>query len=77
MFTFQFLHGGPFHLFVNMIGLYFFGRTVERALGSRPFLCYYLICGVAGVIFYTALFYLPGIFDGVSLAQPMVGASAG
>lgn len=74
--TYQFLHAGPVHLAVNMIGLYFFGRHVELMMGQRPFLLYYLVCGVAGVIFYTFLYNVPGIFEGYGPEQGMVGASA-
>ncbi|WP_209370047.1 rhomboid family intramembrane serine protease [Brevibacterium renqingii] len=37
----------PFHLLANMIGLFFFGSFVERALGHGRFLAVYLI-GTAG-----------------------------
>ena len=44
-------HGGgfnPLHILLNMLMLLMFGGAVERALGSRRFLRYYLICGLAG-----------------------------
>lgn len=75
--TFQFLHANLSHLLFNMVGLFFFGRQVELLMGQRPFLLYYLLCGVAGVIFYTFLFYMPGIFDNYTIDQAMIGASAG
>lgn len=46
--TYQFLHGGTFHLLFNMLGLYFFGPPIENYWGSRPFLIFYLACGVVG-----------------------------
>jgi membrane associated rhomboid family serine protease len=54
--TYMFLHsapgqGGPFsplHFIINMFMFVMFGPEVERALGPRKFLRYYLICGVAG-----------------------------
>lgn len=54
--SYMFLHsapgqgGGfsPMHILVNMFMLIMFGPDVERALGSRKFLRYYLICGLAG-----------------------------
>ena len=49
--TYQFLHGGPFHLLFNMLYLWMFGSELERAWGQRSFLNYYLVCGTgAGVI---------------------------
>ncbi|WP_166968628.1 rhomboid family intramembrane serine protease [Brevibacterium atlanticum] len=38
----------PFHLFANMIGLFFFGSFVERALGHWRFLVVYLVGTVGG-----------------------------
>jgi membrane associated rhomboid family serine protease len=49
-FTYMFLHGGLSHLFFNMIQLYFFGPEVERTLGTRQFLRFYLFCGVMGAL---------------------------
>jgi membrane associated rhomboid family serine protease len=71
--TFQFLHGGFWHLLMNMIGLYFFGRAMEDMLGSRAMLKLYLLSGVAGGFLHVGLaFAFPNIFD-----VPVVGASAG
>ena len=49
-FTYQFLHGGLMHLFMNMLWLFFFGPQVERALGTREFFRFYLICGTVAVL---------------------------
>lgn len=38
----------PFHLLANMLGLFFFGSFVERALGHWKFLTVYLIGTVGG-----------------------------
>jgi membrane associated rhomboid family serine protease len=46
--TYSFLHGDFWHLFGNMLGLYFFGTEIEQRLGSRRFLLLYLGCGVLG-----------------------------
>jgi membrane associated rhomboid family serine protease len=54
--TYMFLHsapaqgGGfnPMHILLNMLMLVMFGGAVERQLGSRRFLRYYLLCGIAG-----------------------------
>ncbi|MFQ5791056.1 MAG: rhomboid family intramembrane serine protease [Acidobacteriota bacterium] len=61
--TYIFLHGGIFHLFINMLILFLFGGEMERLWGTRFFLRYYLICGVGAGLF--AL--IPG--------YPVVGAS--
>jgi membrane associated rhomboid family serine protease len=68
--TYQFLHWTGFHIFINMLGLFFLGPTLERHWGSKKFLIFYLCCGIAGGIFYTLLCTI-----NPSLAGPMEGAS--
>lgn len=46
--TYQFLHGGLFHLAGNMLFLWVFGDNVEDAMGHMRFLVFYLLCGIAG-----------------------------
>ncbi len=70
-FGYQFLHANIWHLFFNMLGLYFLGPTLERYWGSRKFLWFYLGCGVAGGVFYPLLVAL-GVLGGFA---PLVGAS--
>ena len=41
-----FLHAGVWHLFFNMLVLYWAGSAVEELYGSREFLCFYLAAGV-------------------------------
>ena len=49
-FTSIFAHGGPGHIFVNSIVLYFFGPVVERRIGSKKFAALFLISGaIAGL----------------------------
>lgn len=86
--TFQFLHGGLWHLLGNCFVIYMFGREVEDALGRRPFLTLYFLSGAMGGL-------LQGMAGGLaeqltrgmvpsrltewalSFAGPTVGASAG
>jgi len=73
--TFQFLHTGPWpwHLLMNCLGLYFFGRSVEEAIGTRDFLKLYFISGFfGGALQILTAWLLPGHVD-----QVVVGASAG
>lgn len=51
LFTYMFLHGGLFHLLLNMFVLAMFGSQLERAWGSRRFLRYYLLCGIGAGLF--------------------------
>lgn len=46
--TYMFLHGGLWHLFFNMLGLYFFGPRLELEIGSKQFLGLYFISGLMG-----------------------------
>ncbi|HMO64071.1 MAG TPA: rhomboid family intramembrane serine protease, partial [Verrucomicrobiota bacterium] len=71
--TFQFLHGGLFHLFGNLIGYYFLGRFCESALGTRRYLLAVLGSGAAGGVLQGVLMLLfPGHYG-----TAVVGASAG
>lgn len=46
--TCLFLHGGIFHLLLNMLGLFFFGPDTERAIGTRKFFMLYFAGGMLG-----------------------------
>jgi len=49
--TYMFLHGGFWHILLNMFILWMFGSDLERTWGSREFLKYYFICGVGAGVF--------------------------
>ncbi|HIJ65053.1 MAG TPA: rhomboid family intramembrane serine protease [Candidatus Hydrogenedentes bacterium] len=49
-FTYMFLHASLWHLFRNMLWLFIFGPMVERRLGTRQFLRFYILCGALGVL---------------------------
>lgn len=65
--TSMFIHGGWSHLLSNMLALYIFGDNVEDRLGSRRYLLFYLICGVAAAFAHIAF--------NVDSPVPTVGAS--
>lgn len=48
--TYMFLHTDGFHFFFNMLTLFFIGRSVEDAMGTKKFLQFYVLCGVGGAI---------------------------
>ncbi len=78
--TFQFLHATFGHIIFNSFGLYFFGPWIERWWGSARFTAFYLLCGVAGALFYTLLTVtgiLPERGPWSGIETPLVGASAG
>jgi membrane associated rhomboid family serine protease len=70
--TYGFLHAGPAHLFFNMLALYMFGGDVERLLGSRRYLIYYLLCVIGAAV--TQLVVM-GNIDRPPV--PTIGASGG
>lgn len=73
LFTFQFLHVDFWHLLWNVIGLWFFGRAVEFALGKKRFLIAYVFSGLAGGVLQAVLMTLfPEHFGRI-----IFGASAG
>lgn len=70
--TYMFLHGGLFHLLMNMIILWMFGVELEHQWGSKKFLIYYLLCGFGGALAHLIISPLRGE---VSPDIPLVGAS--
>lgn len=65
--TSMFLHGGWMHLISNMLYLWIFGNNVEDSMGHVRFLVFYVLCGVAAVLFHA----LPS----PEATIPMIGAS--
>ncbi|MBQ4498492.1 MAG: rhomboid family intramembrane serine protease [Spirochaetaceae bacterium] len=55
-FTYMFAHANFEHVFFNMMGLFFFGVSVEKAIGSKEFLLFYLLagafCGIVSFVSY-------------------------
>ena len=45
--TAMFMHGGYAHIFGNMLYLHIFGNNVEDSMGSKRFIIFYLLCGLA------------------------------
>jgi len=69
--TSMFLHANLTHLFVNMISLMFIGNFVEKLIGKKRFLWFYLISGFFASLFFIALAF----FTGNDLNVYAVGAS--
>ncbi|MCL2440394.1 MAG: rhomboid family intramembrane serine protease [Treponema sp.] len=58
--TYMFMHGSITHILFNMLGLFIFGLHVERQMGSKEFLLYYLLTGVLAGVFSFFIYYLTG-----------------
>ena len=69
--TSMFMHAGFFHLFVNMLSLFFIGSLVERILGRRRYIYFYVISGLLAGLF----FVLSSMIFPVDLDAFAVGAS--
>ncbi|MBU1252305.1 MAG: rhomboid family intramembrane serine protease [Nanoarchaeota archaeon] len=53
--TSMFMHGGFFHLFANMFSLVFIGSLVEKIIGPKRYLSFYLISGLLAGLFFVVV----------------------
>ena len=60
VFTYMFVHADFTHILFNMFGLFMFGMPVERRIGSKEFLLFYLLTGTFSGIFSLFSYYLSG-----------------
>jgi membrane associated rhomboid family serine protease len=65
--TYMFVHGGFWHVALNMYMLFLFGPRVEREWSPAEFTRFFLLCGLGGLLLHLLLFR-----DGAML----IGASA-
>lgn len=65
--TYMFLHGGWFHIILNMWMLWIFGDNIEDVTGHVGFVLFYVLCGLAAVMAHM-------VFEQAS-PTPVVGAS--
>lgn len=49
--SYMFIHASFTHLFFNMFALFMFGITLERVLGGKRFLFYFISCGIGAAFF--------------------------
>jgi membrane associated rhomboid family serine protease len=62
------VHAGWVHLIVNLLWMLAFGSAVARRVGDLKFICFSLLCGIAGAFTHLAFHY--------GDMAPVVGASA-
>lgn len=60
--SYMFTHGSIQHILFNMIGLFFFGTAVEKRMGTREFLAFYLGTGFLAGLLSFVFYYLGGAF---------------
>ena len=63
-FTYMFMHdpNGISHLLFNMLGIFFFGISVEKIMGSKEFLLLYFSSGIFCGLFSFAIYYFTGAY---------------
>lgn len=74
-FTYIFLHGGLWHLLINMLFLWMFGRDLELVWGKRRFLNYFFFCGVGAALIEVIVKTIPVFFGARPSLTPTIGAS--
>ncbi len=72
--TYGFAHANPAHIFGNMLGLFFFGRSIEAVYGSRKFLGMYLTSILAGSLVWACRIYFTAPQQALAISS-LVGAS--
>ncbi len=73
--TYMFLHANIVHLVVNMLVLWMFGVELERLWGTKFFVKFYMISGIAGAALTLAVAALPLPIGAELWSIPVVGAS--
>lgn len=58
--TYMFVHADIGHILFNMLALFIFGSSVERQIGSKEFLLFYLLTGALSGLFSFFAYYLSG-----------------
>ena len=65
--TYMFVHGGWWHLIMNMWMLWIFADNIEDVMGPGRFFCFYLLCGLAALALH--------LFFNTTATAPIIGAS--
>ncbi len=75
--THMFMHANLGHLFFNMLSLFFLGPWVERRLGARKFLTFYLVSGfgAAGLHLLVRYYLITQMGYTGEMNIPVLGAS--
>ena len=74
-FTYIFLHAGLFHILINMLMLWMFGRDLELIWGKRRFLNFFVLCGVGAGVIELLVKTIPIFFGREPSLIPTIGAS--
>ena len=74
--TYMFLHEGFFHLFFNLLWLYFGGRIFIEFMGEKRLVGTYVLGGLCGALLYITAYNLFPVFSDVRQNARALGASA-
>jgi membrane associated rhomboid family serine protease len=74
--TYMFVQENFFHIFFNMIVLYFGGRIFTEFLSSRKLVTTYITGGLAGAVFFIAAYNIFPVFRSDVAISVALGASA-
>jgi len=76
VFTYMFMHEGPWHLLFNMVCLYSFGALFLQHFSAKHLRRLYILGGLAGaVVFLLSVYFFP-LFQQVNGGSVLLGASA-
>jgi len=74
--SYMFLHFDFWHIFINMLWLYWFGKIFLEFLTSRKLLWVYLWGGIFGALFFMLSYNIFPVFDSICGEAHALGASA-
>ncbi len=73
--SYLFLHGDIWHLLINMLMLWMFGRELELVWGKKKFLNYFFLCGVGAGLITVVVKFIPLFWGHLPSDTPTIGAS--
>lgn len=76
LFSYMFVHKAFFHLFFNMLCLYWFGKIFLMNNSEKQLLGLYLLGGLMGALFYVVSYNVFPLYADVRYHSSLIGASA-
>lgn len=74
LFTYMFMHdsSGFAHIFFNMFSLWMFGSLIEKVMGSKRYLFYYISCGLGAALVQELVWQLSwqDMYNSISVQYP-------
>ncbi len=76
-FTYMFLHGDFFHLFLNMFALLIFGVQTENTIGRNRYIILFFASGIGSGVIYLLITYFatPASLLSIEFSRQLLGAS--